>query len=194
MGSLFENSGLLLSQKKHGTQTNFMFREDTIMYTVKDGSGSQSFSAYYEDISFEVSEFQERNVWLRNVGVLWLLLGVTISIYEYAATGKPYVSIWLIVGAVCYALYYFRRTRYSVFDTPKGRILIIRDNTHDRIKQEIENRRREILRKKYAFVDPESPPDKETAKLKWLLEHEIITPQECDNFNIKLQLGLSENE
>jgi hypothetical protein len=194
MSSIFEDKGVLLSQKKNGTQTNFLFRADAVTYTVQDGSGSRTFACDYEDIPFEISEMQERNVWLRNVGVVWLLLGAVISIYEYVAFNRPYISVWLIVGAVCYIIYYFRRTSYTIFDTPKGRIFIIRDKTHDTIKQEIETRRRGVYRKKYAHIDSASDPERETAKLKWLLEHDIITRQECDEMHVKLQLGLPENE
>lgn len=180
-----------IEQRKFSTKTTFNFEDDGITYEVRDGSGATAFRTDYEDISFETSYFEERNVWFRNVGYLWLAIGVVATGFRFQE-GKPTLSIWIILGIGFVGWYYLRRIGYTIFDAPKGRILIIRDGKHDQIVQTIVERRRACLRNRYAAVDPHNSPEAEARRFAWLHEHEIISDDEHADALKKISSGLSQ--
>lgn len=162
-----------ISQRKFSTKTSFSFEDDGLTYEVRDGSGAVAFRADYEDISFETSYSEERNLWLRNAGYFWVAIGILATIMR-----GPTLSLWLLLGIGCLIAYFWRRIAYTIFDAPKGRILVIRDDKHDEIINEIISRRRACLRSRYATVDPTNTPQNEERRFGWLLEHEIISNEE----------------
>lgn len=106
------------------------------------------------------------------------MIGVLQMGVRYQETQRFVPSIWLFLGAIFAALYYIRRTEYTIFDTPKGRILVIRNATHDEIVREITTRRRKCMRERYATMDPDNSREDEARRFSWLHEHEIISDEE----------------
>jgi len=182
------------AQKKNGNKTEFSLGEKSINYSFNDGNSGRSFEVDYESISFDTSTFQQRNSWFRNVGLLWMILGAMLTVWMSMDKGKIVPSIWLVIGAVCYAIYFVRQTKYTIMESQKGNILIIEDKQHDAIKAAIENKRKEYFRKQYANINMDNDPEREMAKIEWLMEHKLITEKECDELSIKLQLGIGDEE
>lgn len=112
-----------IEQKKFSTKAAFSLEDDGVTYEVRDGSGVTTFRSDYEDISFETSFFEERNAWFRNVGYIWLVIGGIQTALRFQDTGKLVPSIWLFFGIAFVFAYYWRRIGYTIFDTPKGRLL-----------------------------------------------------------------------
>ena len=167
-----------IEQKKFSAKTSFSFEDDGITYEVRDASGATAFRTDYEDVSFETSFFEERNVWFRNVGYIWLVIGGLQMALRFQDTGKLIPSIWLFLGIAFAVAYFWRRIGYTIFDTPKGRILVIRDGKHDQVVAEIVQRRRACFRSRYATVDVDSSPEAEERRFAWLHEHQIISDEE----------------
>ena len=180
-----------IEQKRFSTRTSFTFEDDGATYEIRDGSGGTTFRADYEDISFETSFFEERNLWLRNAGYLWIAIGVLGMILRFADTGRPVPPIWLYIGIGCVVAYYWRRSSYTVFDAPKGRIHVIRDQKHDAIVDEIVKRRRACYRSRYATVDPTNSPELEERRFAWLHEHDIISDEEHAAALKQISMGYS---
>lgn len=98
-----------IEQKKFGTRTSFSFEDDGITYEVRDSSATTSFRSDYEDVSFETSFFEERNVWFRNVGYVWLGLGALWTWLRFQSHGTFVPSLWLFCGIAFLIAYRIRR-------------------------------------------------------------------------------------
>ena len=102
-----------IKQRRNSNRIGYAFGEDELQYSIEDGSGSRSFSVAYGDISRDRQTLEERNQWLGNVGLLWLALGAVLTAVNWFGD-EPFVpSLWLWVGAGCYAVYRLRSTRFK---------------------------------------------------------------------------------
>lgn len=174
------------NQKKHSNRTSLRFSDDTLDYCIKEASNTTSFSVDYEEIPFQASYYEERNVWFRNAGYFWLLLGAVITIHKISSEQSFFPSIWIFVGVGCIIAYYFFTTAYSVFDTSKGRIFIIKDSQHETIVKEIDDRRKACIRQRYGHIDFSNDPEREAQRQLWLFEHNIISQIEYSDAIAKL--------
>ena len=103
-----------LSQRHLFNRTTFQFGEDEFRYTLKDGSGSRSFSVDYGNFNPDFTDLEESNVWWRNAGLIWVAIGVGQVGLRYANEGTIGGSFWLSLGVICLLVYRFGRTRYTV--------------------------------------------------------------------------------
>jgi hypothetical protein len=180
-----------IEQKKFSTKTSFTFGDDGLTYEIRDRSGGTTFRTDYEDISFDTSFLEERNAWWRNVGWIWIVIGALGVLLSLRGAGRPALPIWLVLGVVFLIAYYWRRTSYTIYDCAKGRILIIRDDKHDQIVNELNSRRRACLRSRYATVDFGNAPEAEARRFAWMLEYEIISQEEHDTALKQISSGSS---
>lgn len=157
-----------IRQHKNSNKIRFAFGEEALDYSLEDGSGSRSYSVSYTDISRDRQTLVERNKWLGNVGLLWLILGAGLTAYSFVGEGKPTVSIWLWVGAACYAAYRLRTTRFTVVPSDKGNLFVIDDADGQRILDEIASRRARQYRSEYDFMPEGDTPEQHRARFKWL--------------------------
>ena len=127
-----------LTQKKSSNQTIFEFGEDKLKYSLKGTSGKKIFSTDYGSISDEdFDEFEEKNEWFRNVGILWVLIGVFQIANRLMESGSFSGSMWLTLGIICLITYRYKTTSYTIVDAETGRIFIIKDAQHSKILDEI---------------------------------------------------------
>lgn len=157
-----------IKQAKNSNRIQYDFGEQELKYTVQDTSGSRSFSVPYTDISRDRQSFEERNQWLGNVGLLWLALGVVMTGMTWFNDQVLRMSFWLWIGAGCYAVYWFRRTRFTIVPSDKGNLLVIDDADGPRILEEIQTRRAAQLRAEYDFMPEGDTPAQQRKRLEWL--------------------------
>ncbi|MDQ3287557.1 MAG: hypothetical protein M3Q42_04725 [Pseudomonadota bacterium] len=168
-----------IKQKRHSNRIGFVFGDDELRYSLKDSSGSRSFSVAYIDISRDRQTLEERSQWLRNAGLLWLVIGAVLTAAAWFSRQEIVPSIWLIIGAGCYAAYYLRSTRYTIVPSEKGNLLVIDDNAGPRVIEEIETRRAAQLREQYDYrpVVGESA-EQQRNRYRWLHREGAITSEE----------------
>lgn len=167
-----------IRQQKNSNKIRFAFGEDALDYSIEDGSGSRSYSVAYTEISRDRQTLVERNEWLGNVGMLWLLLGAGLTAFSFMGDGGPKVSIWLWVGAACYAAYRFRTTRFIIVPSDKGNLCVIDDADGQRILAEIESRRAQQFRSEYDFIPEGDSPEQHRARFKWLHKEGALSDDE----------------
>src|SRR3546814_2055223 len=80
-----QGQGMEIRQKKNSNKIRFVFGEEALDYSIEDSSGSRSYSVPYTDISRDRQTLVERNQWLGNVGMLWLLLGAGLRSEEHTS-------------------------------------------------------------------------------------------------------------
>lgn len=167
---------MIVQQKKFGNEHTFDFGENEVNFAFKDRSGSGDVDIDYGAIPEKTSTQIERNEWLRNVGLLWLLIGgfqVTFALLNdrpLSGTG-----FWVLVGSICLAAYKWRQVRYTVFNTDQGSLFIIDDARHDQIVEELVSRKRERLLQLYGEIDPSNDAARETEKFRWLHKRGVIS-------------------
>jgi hypothetical protein len=168
-------------QKKKANKHTFTLHDDYFNFAYEDKSGSGDTDMNYADFPQKSSVQIEQNEWLRNVGYLWMGLGVFQIVYaiysEAPLSGKGF---WILVGLVCVVWAHFSKVKYTVFRAERGNIFVIQDKKHDQIIDEINQRRKSQLLKWYGEVNPENELENEIQKFKWLVEQEIISKEEYE--------------
>lgn len=164
-------------QNRNSNRIRYAFGEDEVQYSIQDSSGSRSFSVAYSDISRDRQTFIERNAWLRNAGLLWLGLGAVITAMA-AIKGQFAPSMWLFIGAGCYAVYHFRTTRFTIVPSEKGNLLVIDGDEGQRILKELESRRADYYRREYDFMPEGDSPEQHRNRFKWLHREGALSEDE----------------
>jgi len=167
-----------IRQKKNSNKIRFAFGEEALDYSLEDSSGSRSYSVPYTDISRDRQTLVERNQWLGNVGMLWLLLGAGLTAFSFMGDAGPKVSVWLWIGAACYAAYRYRTTRFTIVPTDKGNLFVIDDADGQRILEQIESHRARQFRSEYDFMPEGDSPDQHRARFKWLHKEGALSDDE----------------
>lgn len=176
-----------LKQKRNSNRIRYVFGDDEVQYSLQDGSGSRSFSVDYTDISRDRQTLEERNEWLRNVGVLWMILGAGLTGLSLTGDSGLKVSFWLWVGAFCYLVYRLRSTKFVILPSDKGNLLVIDDATGAQIVQEIETRRAESLRRDYDGFREDEEIEQQRRRFAWLHKEGALSDEE-----LRERLGMLE--
>lgn len=167
-----------INQQKNSNRVRYVFGEDALDYLVEDGSGSRSFSVPYSEISRDRQTLVERNLWLRNVGLLWIALGVVMSALSLTGDAGLKVSFWLWIGLACYGVYHFRSTRFTIVPTERGNLLVIDGADGERILHEIATHRAAFLRREYDFLPEGESPEQHRGRFKWLHREGVLSDDE----------------
>ena len=176
-----------LRQKSWSNKTTFQFTDNKLQYSIKDSNGTHSFSIEYGSVSLDDKrELEEKNSWFRNVGILWLLIGGLQTILRFSDSGDIKLSIWLILGFICFAVFMFVKTKFTIFKTESGNILIIQNKQHDQILDEIKKRRKEQLLAWYGEINYDNNPNDEMNKFIWLKNQTLISEDDLKEVEAKL--------
>ena len=167
-----------IRQKRNSNRIRYVFGEDELQYSLQDSTGTRSFSVPYTDISRDRQTLVERNAWLRNVGLLWLALGAIYTGLAWFNEGKLQPSIWLVLGAGCYAAYRLRATPFVILPSDKGNLLAVDDADGKAIVAEIESRRAAAFRAEYDFMPDGDSPEQLRGRFKWLHKEGALSDDE----------------
>ena len=167
-----------ITQKKLSNKHTYRFEKDSLEYSYEDKSGSDDISLNYADFPEKSSTSIEQNEWLKNVGILWGLLGFyqlgTAVVNHLPLSGKGF---WLFLGVICIIWHVFTKVKYSVFKTESGNVFVIHDTNHDKIIDEIKKRKKQQLLNWYGEVNLENKLENEINKFNWLVKQKVITQQ-----------------
>jgi hypothetical protein len=175
-----------IKQKKFSNKTNFIFGRSQLKYNLQDTSGSSTFSIDYSDIPFEFDEFEEKNQWFRNAGLLWILIGAIQGVMNILEHGRVGGFFWAFIGLICMAVFYYAKTKFSIFNTEKGRIFVIQNKQYEKIMNTINNRRKSHLKELYGEINLDRDPKDEISKFQWLVENAVISEVEFAEIKQKI--------
>lgn len=169
------------AQKRMATQTWFSFDDRELQHRVRDNSGEVEFSVEYGAIPAQKRIVYSRNNWLRNVGVIWCVLGV-IQIGLAFSAGEIGISaaFWLLIGAGCLAFYRLTWSEFTVLDSSEGPVWIIHDKQHDAILEMIRDKRKAQLLAWYGSLDFSGDPLREVQTIEWLVKQDVMTKSDGD--------------
>ena len=176
-------------QKKRGVKQTFTLKDDHFNFAYEDKSGSGDIDLNYVDLPQKSSVSIEQNEWLRNVGLLWIALGVAqigwAIFNDLSLSGKGF---WLMVGMACVLWAHFSKTRYSVFRTERGNVLVMQNKQHQQIVETLHARRKAQLLDWYGDVNPDNELENEIRKFQWLVEQDVMTQAESEQKIAQAQL------
>lgn len=172
---------MIIKQKKFSNKHTYTFEDDTFNFAYKDKSGSDDFDVEYAEFPEKSSLSIEQNEWLRNVGILWGLLGCfEIGNALLKQTSLSGTGFWLLVGITCLLGFYFTKVKYSIFKTKQGSVYIIQDGEHDKIIDELLTRRKKQLLDWYGDVNLNNELEVEINKFNWLVTNNAMSKQEAE--------------
>ncbi|MAD89372.1 MAG: hypothetical protein CMK64_06670 [Pseudoalteromonas sp.] len=170
-----------IKQKKFSNHHTYTFESDHVNFAYKDKSGSGDFDFNYADFPEKSSITIEQNEWLRNVGILWCLLGVyRIGSAIYSGSPLSGTGFWLVLGIICLIWFALTKVKYSVFKTERGNVFVIQDKNHENIISELNKRKKEQLLAWYGAVNLENDKENEIEKFRWLEKQNVITKDEAE--------------
>lgn len=175
MGELKE-----IRQKLGPFRTRYAFEADRVRYELRDADGSIELLIDYELFPSETTNRSLRSTWFRHAFWWWLGIGAFLLLGE-VRKGVPPVwgSFLLCAAAVAGVVYVRRRCEYSVFRTEAGSPFVLRDERHDEVIEEIQSRRKELLRRRYAYLDPDADAARERARIRWLVSEGALSDEEA---------------
>ena len=171
----------VLEQKRFANRTRFEFGEQSFVYSLHTENSSRSLSIEYADLSAERQTLTERNGWWRNLGLVWMLLGVVFSVLNYVDQQSLSVSVWLWVGMVCYGVYWLRTVRYLIIPAERQNVFIIQDNKAEAIVAELERRRVAQLKQRYDYVSMHEHPEQQRNRIEWLRRNNVLDEHEASS-------------
>ncbi|HHG3261934.1 TPA: hypothetical protein ACPVXX_004568 [Vibrio parahaemolyticus] len=166
-------------QKKGKNKFTFSFGDDRFNYGYEQSSGKGDVDLYYGDLPHKSSEIIEQNEWLRNVGILWIVIGVFQSGYGSFAREAFYLDpMWILIGGACLIWAVVSKITYTVYNTNEVNLLIIQDKQHDAVVDTLMSRRKEQLLAWYSDINMENELANEINKFKWLAEQKVLSEEE----------------
>ena len=178
-----------IKQRAQSTRIEYVFEEDRLRHSWQDSSGSRSFSVGYGETSRDRQTLVERNAWLRNAGLFWMALGIVVTAIDYHERQSLIPSIWLFLGAACYAAYRLRSISYTIVPSEKGNLLVIMDADGERILRELESRRADYFRREYDFYPENDHPEQLRKRFNWLHSEGALSDEDLANRLRKVDEG-----
>ena len=177
-----------ISQRNFWNKTSFQFGEDTLKYSIKSESKTSTFSVKYEEISTDLAEYGTTSNSFRNFGILMIIVGVVHLSIMFLGKGSLAFSVWFAIGLLFLVTYFLTKTAYSVIQTDRYSILIIKDKKHDKIFTEIYKRRKNRYLLLYGDIDYENDQNDEINKFLWLKVHNMISERKYKEIVTKIKM------
>lgn len=167
------------AQKRFSSRTRFELGADEFEYELVADGNARSYRLEYAELSTHREAMTDRNSWWRNVGLIWMGLGLFISVSAYAENGSLRLPIWLWLGLICYGVYQFRVVRYRIIPAERCNVLIIDDAQADAIVAELERRRAAQLRARYDYLTADEHPEQQRQRIEWLRKQGALDANEA---------------
>lgn len=158
----------VITQKRFSTRTRFELGDGDFAYRLDTEGSSRTYRLEYAELSSDRETLVERNAWWRNVGLLWMLIGVVSAVIVYTGEHKLRLPIWLWLGMISYGVYYFKVIRYQIIPAERCNVVIIDDATGAEVIRELESRRAAQLRQRFDYLAADEHPEQQRRRIEWL--------------------------
>ncbi|WP_138546969.1 hypothetical protein [Pseudoalteromonas rubra] len=143
---------MVVNQKYRGRKSRFEFGEHSLRHMFSDNDQTVEFTTLYSGIDIDPIVLTEKNVIWKFVTIpFWFLaistMGKVVISAEsqmQALGGMIMVGFWLACVGMCYLFNKRGQVTLTMFDSAKGRIVVINDGKHEPIVNELENRIRSL--------------------------------------------------
>lgn len=177
----------VIEQKRATHRTRFELRGGDFSYTLQTDGSTRTYRLEYADLSADRESLVERSIWWRNVGLIWIAIGLVIAVESYVEGQALRLPVWLWLGAACVAVYRVYVTRFRIIPAERCHVLIIDDAKADIICHELERRRATQLRSRYDYLTVNEHPEQQRHRIRWLQEQGALDDNEASARMLQLQ-------
>lgn len=177
-----------LIQRQAGYEIGLSLENEKIEMFFKTPDSESTRNIYYNDLKNTKSVFTQKDDWFRNVGYIWVVIGLYYEIIPMVVGQTYHTPLWATLGVICLVIYYVRQVNFTVLETTgDSNILIIQNDQHDKIIEKIYAKRKSYWREHYGKVNPENSIESELNKFEILKEEGIIDEDEFQGFKKQIQ-------
>ena len=166
-----------IKQRAGWVYTHFEFGDEVLNYTHRTMMMTRGRAISYAAIELEErSTLVRQNLWVLMAGLALLVVGLALLVFE-----MPVQSMEFFLFGALVTLWGCRKTQYVLIDVDRSEPLFILANSQfDEVMTELINRRKGLWHKLYADYDPTADPRDELRKFEWLLERQVISPEDFE--------------
>ena len=173
-----------LHQKTLGQTKSFFILPDKLKVYVKNSSGKQESYFSYESLNRGASIARQKNSRLLFLAMAMLAFSGCLLLQSLMIDrGIYYAVLPLTFAILSLILYQHKQQNYIIIETNAGQKIVFILNQPNRHALEtflvqLWSYRKQYLREKYFYINYNSDLDRQTLRLCWLLEQNIITKAE----------------
>ena len=167
-------------QSRMATKIEFNFGEDELEYFMEDNNGTLNFEVGYGSLPKRTQKFYERNLWLRNVGFIWVIIGIFLTALRFIQDGNLALNFWVWIGTGCLAFYRYTWTDYVYYDTDQGRVLVLNDHQLETILNELKTRRKTAYMTWFDSLEFNGDQGAMQKTLKYMVKEDAMTETEAE--------------
>ena len=173
-----------LHQKTLGQKRSFFLLSDKLKIYIKDRGGEQESYFSYESLNRKVQIVCRKNSQLLFIALATFAFSGCLLLQSLIIEKGIYYAVFSLIVAVSSAiLYQYKQQNYIIIQTSVGQRIIFLINKPN--QQAVEtflvqlwSHRQQYLRDKYFFINYNCDLDRQTLRLRWLLEQNIINKAE----------------
>lgn len=159
---------LRIVQKRFGARAFFEFGEDSLRWGLDDGGSARTWTIEYAELAQEREQLVERHTWWRNLGLVWVAVGLLAMGLDASQGEGLRWSIWLPLGAASLVAYAVRIRRYTVVPGSRCNVMVLEGRGHAEVLAEIDRRRAAQLRDRFDYLSPDESPEQNRHRVLWL--------------------------
>ena len=173
-----------LHQKTLWEKRSFFLLPSKLKLYLKDSKGEHENYISYESLKGEAKISCRKNPKLLFLATAMVTFSICILLQSLIIDrGFSYIVFPLIVALISAVLYQYRQQNYIILETGDRRqVIFLRDKPNRRALEQfltqLWQHRKQYLREKYFYISYDRDLKKQTERLRWLLEQNIITKSE----------------
>lgn len=183
------NEPILIRQSQAGYKREFVFSEGGLTCKLRDSSGEREFTVPYEAVDMSApstltlnnTPFSRRaSIALVGLGIVVFIVGSYNILANIASIALYTISAALLFAVVANSKTGWLSAKFTVMrisPPPPGTnaaLMVLNDDNHDKVMAALTNGWKARLKTLYGRANPDSDHQKETDRLKWLLDRNII--------------------
>jgi hypothetical protein len=192
---------LELKQKYLFERREFFLESNRIRLFVKDIDGETEIYVQYETVTPNTRIITRQDGWVYIAAIsfgIFALVGFVLNFVGVSSLMR-WSPLWAVASIIFFGFHLYRRRRYFILDlSDKTSIFFLSNQPSKEILESfvtsLYGMRRQYLREKYFVIDPDNDPDKEIARLNFLLEQEVISKSEFQKMKALILAQKSVNE
>ena len=173
-----------LHQKTLWEKRSFFLLPNKLKLYLKDSKGEHENYISYESLKGEAKISCRKNPKLLFLAVAMVTFSICVLLQSSLANrGFIYIVFPSVVALISAVLYRYRQRNYIILETGDRRqVIFLRDKPNrqalERFLTQLWQHRKQYLREKYFYISYDRDLKKQTERLRWLLEQNVITKSE----------------
>lgn len=172
-----------LHQKTLRQKRSFFLLPNELKVYIKGSDGEQESYFSYESINRKARIISKKNDQLLFIAIAMSALSACILLQSLIIDRGIYYAVFPLIAAIFSATLYQYKQQYIIIETSVGQriVFILAKPNRQAVEKflvQLWSYRQQYLREKYFYINYNCDLDRQTLRLRWLLEQNIITKAE----------------